>query len=230
MATITCPSCGGGAHTKLPNADYICSACMTIFTPPRNTSDTLEVPDELGEVIGYRAWHIADTSDGIRLTSTGWGGKYANAVWIPGEVNAAVCDQGHTAADEHCRCGFYAARTRDHLLSLNRYHLYGKGQKAVVAVVGQVAMDGQVVTCSQGWRGQNAWPINVCVPYEHWRLVAPLREAYGPWGVQVDLDNTLVMPEAGAPAWCHKCGVKMKPRAPKCGLCGTLVGDAHKGE
>lgn len=222
--TILCPN-GHGAHTRLPNGDFICAECMAIFTPP--TPDGINVPDKLGEVIGWRAWHIADTSEGMRLASTGYGGKYSRQVWIPGEVNDAICPKGHRAADPQCGCGFYAARTRDHLLSLNRYHLYGHGAKATVAVIGQVAMDGQVNVCTLGWRAEHAWPLNIHVPYEYWRLVEPLSEAYGAWGVEVALDNTLVMPADDGPKWCRKCGIKLKPRVPKCEACGTLVTDVN---
>lgn len=234
MTTVVCPTCGGGSATKMSGNTYACASCMSTFDlmdalraafASGNTPGRMQMPDELGEVIGFRAWHIIDTSEGVRLASTGYGGAHSRQVWIPGDVNHAICDKAHTPADLHCSCGFYAAVSREHLLSLNTYHLYDKGNRVVPVAIGQVMMDGQVVVATLGWRGENAWPISVLVPHLFWKYATPLAAEYGPYGVEVRLDNTLVMPKSKGPKWCTKCGAKLKDRTPKCHLCGTLVGD-----
>lgn len=220
MGAITCPDCGAGAATKLDDTRYICSGCMSIFEP---RMDDLTVPDHIGEVVGFRAWHIVETPEGVRLASTGFGGPHSRQLWEPGAVVRAICDKGHTPGDARCSCGFYAAVSREHLLSLNRYHRYDNGTPTVV---GQVAMDGQVTVASLGWRAENAWPMSLEVPPPFWRYVEPLKAEYGPYNVTVALANTLTVPDTG-PRWCGTCGAKIQPGKPKCHVCGSLAGDAN---
>lgn len=164
----------------------------------------------LGERQGFRAWDIAETPDGPRLRSQGYGGSGSSGIWTPGEVQTARCARGnnHRAPDEGCTCGFYCASSRSHLVSLNKYHRYDL--RGTRSVVGTVYMDGKVLVHTLGFRAENIWPVEILVPYTEWKLANDLQAAYGEWGVTVALDNTLragkrFTPEYDPVAYCH-CG------------------------
>lgn len=198
----------------------------------------VRVPDIVGDVLGWRAWYLTwlapsggrhriaagdaasfEWPDGweIRLESQSYGGARANSLWIPGEWNVAQCAGGnpHVAPDESCRCGFYAARTREHLLTMS-YHHYKPGERPVA--MGQVQMAGKVIPASNGFRAMKVRPRCILVPYEFWQYVKPLDAAYGAH-VSVELDNTLVMPRGETPKWCERCGARMPDRSFRCGFC-----------
>lgn len=145
----------------------------------------LRVPDALGEFVGWRAWRITDN----RLASDYTGGSDRTA-WHPGEVALARClrRQQHLAPDSSCTCGFYAVKSREYLVSLGQYHRYSP-EKPVV--IGEVALSGKVIIATHGWRAEQAWPLSLRVPHVFWRYAAELEEAYGIFGVKVELDNTV---------------------------------------
>lgn len=151
-------------------------------------------PDLLGTVEGWRAWRIDAKLPpfGVapKLRSATYGGYY----WTPRQRAMAECDKcGENVPGQRCSCGFYSAKTLEHLMSM-AYHLYDEHEGSVYAapgevkVVGQVANWGKVVEGSQGWRAQYSYPVRLFVPYEAARLVKPLRKAYG---VPVTLKNIL---------------------------------------
>jgi hypothetical protein len=95
----------------------------------------------------------------------------------------------HAVPDPKCGCGLYAARTLQHLAGMP-YHLYYEDE---FVVLGEVALWGGVIPGTLGWRAQYGYPRRLLVPFEAWRLVKPLRDAYG---VPVELSNTLALGEA----------------------------------
>jgi len=143
------------------------------------------VPDAIGEVFGWRAWAVHGEGDDVRLGSV----THSKHRWPPRSFMIAECAQHSTEeipAQAHT-CGLYAAKTREHLLSMT-YHRYESDENVII---GEVAMCGRVIPGTQGWRAQRARVHKLYVPYEKWRLVKPLSEVYG---VEVELANTLVLP------------------------------------
>jgi hypothetical protein len=149
------------------------------------------VPDVLGEAVGWRAWRVVRNGE-ARLASV----EVSPTPWHPGEFALARCLRGapHSAPDESCSCGFYAATTREYLLSLGAYYRYEDVQPVVI---GEVAMSGKVIPASRGYRAERARPLRLHVPYELWRLADELDGVYGRDGVRIELDNTLWLVSAG---------------------------------
>jgi len=153
---------------------------------------SIVVPDVLGEIVGWRAWNVLDVGDGeVRLGSV----THTNYIWKPNSFVIAECTL-HTVEEiphEKHSCGFYAAKTREHLLSMS-YHRYTDVDDIVI---GEVGLSGKVIPGTQGWRAQKARIKKVYVPYEKWRLLKKIEEVYN---VECELSNTLVVakdPEKG---------------------------------
>jgi hypothetical protein len=157
----------------------------------------LVVPDFTEVMIGWRAWGVPAswTPGEVPLLHSVTHGDY---VWTPREVVEAHCPKakfgkgsGHgdppTVPGENCTCGFYSAKTRDHLQSMS-YHKYDAERSGMFHVMGEVALWGKVVEGTQGWRAQFGYPRKLYVPFEAHKLVAPLKDAYG---CEVVLNNIL---------------------------------------
>ena len=117
---------------------------------------------------------------------------YGEYYWAPRRAAEADCDRCSEADSqgvpgEHCTCGFYSAKTLEHLLSMS-YHMYDADSSGCFHVVGQVANWGKVIEGTQGWRSQFSYPVRLYVPFEAWRLCKPLTQAYG---IPAVLKNTL---------------------------------------
>ena len=125
------------------------------------------------EKVGFRAWYVEDDS-------VLWPPNLASVVhhetWPWNDWLHAECRYGCTEVpNEKCTCGIYAAMDRRHLLGLGYNGLRHRGR---TTVIGQVGLAGKVIPGTQGWIGQKARVIQLWVPYEDWKLVSPLREAY----------------------------------------------------
>ena len=162
------------------------------FDPKKLPEEGFRVPDIMGCVAGWRAWGVdKDVPDfGIapKLRSVTFGAYY----WSPRRVAEAECARcgeadGPGVPGESCTCGFYSAKTLEHLLSMS-YHMYDADSNGCFHVVGQVANWGKVIEGSQGWRSQFSYPVKLYVPFEAWRLIKPLNKAYG---IPCVLKNTL---------------------------------------
>jgi hypothetical protein len=141
----------------------------------------IRIPDYLGEVSGWRAWKRVGTPAVPRLmsvTATSFSVEHVDAIWPTNRWYDAQCPHGHKGDEipsEGCKCGIYAARDRDQLVSLG-YGVYGKQD---ARVIGEVAFSGKVIPGSQGFRAQRARVKRLFVPYEDWRYADPLGDAYG---------------------------------------------------
>lgn len=225
----TCPECKlRDQHCGMP-----CGFCGHDVPMPAGSVNPDGTAARVEEIIGYRGWRITRAEDGTpRLSS-----PLFDAVWEPGEWMIATCQgrsgstEDHGPADgirakelvspvkgcggEHAHgCGFYAGRTRDHLIKLG----YGRYTEADPHVIGQVQMAGKIIFATNGFRAEKVRPRTIYVPFEMWKLAAELKAVYGPHGVEVECKATLV-PDAGARQWCDKCGGRM-PRSTKCPTCG----------
>jgi hypothetical protein len=150
---------------------------------------SIRVPDTMVEPVGWRAWNVVGSMRTPRLMSINQAGGavvHLDALWPTNRWFVAKCPDGHEAGDgddaiphEGCSCGIYSARDRDHLVRLG-YGDYGGGgvAGARLIVIGEVAYSGKVIPGSQGWKGQKARVKSLVVPFEHWKWVKPLGDAY----------------------------------------------------
>lgn len=210
-----CPICGFllvPGH-KCPDLDALAEAAMKAAVPkdheievakpfnmaPAPYADAFTgatiVPDVIGEVIGWRTWKVLNPRDpsAIRLQSLGAGGPQHASVWSPGKVMEAFCGKGHAPPAEACSCGFYAASTREHLLSMHYHSGFDYDNPNDVLVVGTVAMQGKIIPGTQGWRAQRVRPQKVFVLPTRWKVMALLQKAYPK--VEFKLENWLTPPD-----------------------------------
>jgi hypothetical protein len=99
-----------------------------------------------------------------------------DAIWPTKRWFVARCPRGHThdLPVENCSCGLYAAKTREHLVSL-AYGAYGDN---AIHAIGEVAFAGKVIEGTQGWKAEKGRIKRLIVPYEFWQYVEPLSQAY----------------------------------------------------
>jgi hypothetical protein len=118
---------------------------------------------------------------------------YSDYYWRPRKVSQAVCNGrgvghvGDAVPVENCGCGFYSAKSLEHLFSMH-YRYYDVEANGVFVIVGKVANWGKVIEGDLGWRAQKAYPLEFLVPFEAWKFAKKLKEAYG---VPVRLKNFL---------------------------------------
>jgi hypothetical protein len=154
-------------------------------------------PDVIGEVVGWRVWRVLHPAEPsrIRLQSLGSGGKMHSVLWTPGKVMEAFCANPHTPPHEKCGCGFYAARTREHLLSMHYHSGFDYDSTLDVLVVGEVAMQGKIIPGTQGWRAQRVRPLRVSILPSRWKVMRPLQAMYPK--VEFRLENWLSQKKGG---------------------------------
>lgn len=157
--------------------------------PIADTFGDVIVPDVIGEIEAWRVWRVLDPYGSPQLQSLGAGGRKHASIWTPQKIMEAYCDREHVVPNERCSCGFYAAKTREHLLEMSYHRGFDFDDPTDVLVIGTVAMQGKIIPGTQGWRAQRARPVSVEVPFSRWRVVKPLAARYP--GVQVKLANFL---------------------------------------
>jgi hypothetical protein len=160
----------------------------------RATESGGRAPDELGTVTGWRAWRVnrhPEPDGQVLLHSVSMG-----YFWVPFEKARASCDRCQSTdphekdctPGDNCTCGFYCARTLQHLRTMG-YHTYNSAIDGDVTIVGRVANWGKVIPGTQGWRAEYGYPERLYVPFEVARSIArPLADTYG---VPVELLNLL---------------------------------------
>jgi len=106
-------------------------------------------------VVGWRAWTVIETKDGVRL-----GSVIYDTVWQPTEQAIAVChcDRSHDAPAIACTCGFHAALDPVDALT----YLHGRDEpRTLCRVLGEVGLSGLVVETEGGYRGAVAYPLRL---------------------------------------------------------------------
>ena len=122
-------------------------------------------------VVGWRAWTVKETRDGVRLDSVIY-----DTVWRPTDPGSAVChgDQLHAAPAIACMCGFHAARDPVDALT----YLHGRDEPSTLCrVLGEVQLSGLVVETEAGYRGAAAYPLRLYA--NDLELAATLEAIYG---------------------------------------------------
>lgn len=158
-------------------------------------NQSFKAPDLIGTVEGWRAWGVPSKLPPFGMTPKLYSVTYTEYFWRPRQTMHAMCDaerpgrcrKGGDSPGEECSCGFYSAKTLEHLMSMS-YHLYDADAKGYFHVVGQVANWGKVIEGTQGWRAAKSYPVRLFVPFEAVHLAKPLADAYG---VPVSLKNIL---------------------------------------
>lgn len=146
------------------------------------TPDGERIPDVAGEIVGYRAWRVrCRVLAPVRLWSI-----FNQTEWKPGRWTVARCNvrKREPIPHEHCGCGIYAARDRDHLVRQG----YNDGDDRWTIAIGEVALAGDVIPGERGWRAEKGRPVRLWLAHQDWPLVKPLSIAYE---IPVDLTNLL---------------------------------------
>lgn len=154
-----------------------------------------KAPDMLGTLEGWRCWRTPFKPKGYERPKL-YSVSHTDYYWLPRQFARAECDRcgGEDTPGESCSCGFYSAKTLEHLMTMpyHHYDLEEGRDKGYVIVLGKLANWGKVIEGSQGWRSEKAYPVKLWLPFEAHHLIVPIRETYG---VPVKLFNVLAAPE-----------------------------------
>jgi hypothetical protein len=173
--------------------------------------DSVRVPNQVGPEVGWRAWNLKRElphfGNAPRLESAThaytWIPKVAARAYCPHEEEDENGERNHVPG-ETCSCGFYSAKTLNHLRQLG-YSNYDENSEWIT-IVGELSLWGKVIEGSQGWRAEFAYPKRLFLPFEAWKLARPIQKAYG---VKVSLLN-LLDPDADPDEARELPGVKGK--------------------
>src|SRR5262245_54624948 len=150
------------------------------------------IPDYLEPTLGWRAWLVVETRDGLRLRSVLY-----PTIWQPKEEETAVCRPGvagalppHEAPHPRCRCGIYASKAPE--LATPYVHSYAGAGNPLLRIVGTVSLWGTVIEGQHGYRASRAYPERLYVPVDRIqgsRRVSPMVIAFelmSTYGVEVE--------------------------------------------
>ena len=160
------------------------------------------VPDAIGAIVGWRTWRLRDTPAGLRLVST-----IDEAAWPARRPLAASCRlAGHAAPEPGCSCGVHAASQLSLPLEYLPPHVRASSAFRTPAIlgydrvilIGHVSLWGRVVECEWGWRGELAYPAELCVPERvtHYRRHGDLLGILDSAGIAESLANAYGVPVA----------------------------------
>ena len=86
--------------------------------------------------------------------------------------------------EKQCTCGLYSTESWKQLQHLG-YHWFDVTDGTAphtdhVWVIAKLVLKGKIITSSNGVvRAEMAYPKKIYVPGQHWRLMKPIRQAYG---------------------------------------------------
>jgi hypothetical protein len=128
------------------------------------------IPDFVEPVEAWRVWRAAVREGGVVLQSL-----FAGVVWEPLVPLVASCTGGHRsrwapwrrtpndhpAPEPDCRCGIYGLRS---VAAARSYLELPPLLCPDDRVIGRVALWGDVVEGTRGWRASHAYPVELFVP------------------------------------------------------------------
>jgi hypothetical protein len=170
-------------------------------------SASLAAPDFVEAFESWRVWAVVRDKDGYRLASV-----VKSSVWPPGEPLAAGClrnspllarlrrRSAHTAPDQRCECGIYAAS----LSTLGPYLRDPVGNGALARVLGRVSLWGTVIECERGFRASRAYPARIFVPVD-----SPLQRGHR-WDALIAGLETYGVPVEPLPARCAEAAAALE--------------------
>ena len=162
---------------------------------PRDLPDpNFRPPDFIGVKTGWRAFGLPKQLPDFGVSPKLFSATYHEFFWTPRQHGVALCKKcGDNCPGETCRCGFYSAKTLDHLKSLGYIDRVTLNDERF-SVIGEVSNWGKVIEGTQGWRAQKSYPRKLYVPFEARYLAKPLKEAYGvPVLLRTVLDRDLIL-------------------------------------
>jgi hypothetical protein len=132
-------------------------------------------PDYCEPVLGWRVWSLSVAEGPARLAS-----HVSPTVWPPGRELVATCEAqrrelrrpwrlrptGHPAPAPRCTCGVHAMAAVGHLSTYlpPASRPYAWMRPLVHNVIGRVALWGDVVEGSRGWRAACGYPNELWLP------------------------------------------------------------------
>ncbi len=142
----------------------------------------VRVPDGIEPITAYRVWR-GDLF--LRLHSLN-----NETQWEPGRWASADCPRSrHSAPDEDCTCGLYAAKDIDLALILAAGVLTSTSpgdSMPATAIVGKVELAGKVIEHDRGYRAEHARVVEILPIEGRSRLTESLAERFGvPVGDQI---------------------------------------------
>lgn len=120
-------------------------------------------PDLPGVVIGWRYWSVSVADGRPGLTS-----PLRHTPWEPGVAMVARCPLGHAPPVTTCTCGLYAVTNPG-----------VAARSAAGPIFGCVALWGDIVEGTQGWRAAQAYPRVLIADPSLGELADDLAAAYG---------------------------------------------------
>ncbi|MFL5965908.1 MAG: hypothetical protein ACJ747_05080 [Gaiellaceae bacterium] len=146
-------------------------------------------PDYCEPVVGWRTWYAVERHGEFQLASL-----FYRVSWPWLEPLAGTCHEWrppwrrkhdrHAPPDPACRCGIYAASVETACSYISPCP-----PRTRWPVVGEVALWGNVVECTQGWRASIAYPktLYVAVSGRRLRGAARVARCLERYGVPVDV-------------------------------------------
>jgi hypothetical protein len=184
----------------------------------------ISAPDYCEPIVGWRAWNAVECRGETYLMSL-----FHRVRWPWLEPLAGICSAPqlpwfskrgrHTAPEKHCQCGIYAASLETAATYVTQSTVRRAWRiQAVRPVIGEVALWGEIVECTNGWRASFAYPQRLILltadrALEALRLSKELKR----YGVPVELSDTpaaddaavvaLVQAIVGEPAMTSSAGI-----------------------
>jgi hypothetical protein len=133
---------------------------------------TGQIPDYVGEILGWRAFRVVRRGSIFML-----GSVVRDDVWPTNRYMIARCNRGHSEGVPgiDCFCGVYAARDRKHLGDMG----YGVFESpSSWRAIAEVGLSGYVIPGAYGWRAARGRVLSVHVPHLAWRYAGALQQTY----------------------------------------------------
>jgi hypothetical protein len=157
----------------------------------------IAAPDYCEPIIGWRAWNAVECRGETYLMSL-----FHRVRWPWLEPLAGICSaprlpwfgkrNRHGAPEKHCQCGIYASSLETAATYITQPTVRRAWRiQTAWPVIGEVALWGEIVECTNGWRASFAYPQRLFVLTPDRTLeTARLKRALERYAVPVDVIGT----------------------------------------